>query len=116
MCLSRWSGEVQTNVIDPAKCSSSSRSLGAIHCEPIGSTGCRLIIFILRLSRRASHDWSDGSVSASCTQSGTGSASAALRQAIDRKSTRLNSSHLGISYAVFCLKKKKIIKLQKLNK
>src|SRR5258705_6421167 len=29
------------------------------------------------------------------------------RGAQDRKSTRLNSSHLGISYAVFCLKKKK---------
>src|ERR1035441_10810234 len=29
------------------------------------------------------------------------------RWRIDRKSTRLNSSHLGISYAVFCLKKKK---------
>src|ERR1035441_10805177 len=29
-----------------------------------------------------------------------------LRQHLDRKSTRLNSSHLGISYAVFCLKKK----------
>src|SRR5258705_5552959 len=28
-------------------------------------------------------------------------------QFLDRKSTRLNSSHLGISYAVFCLKKKK---------
>src|SRR5438045_3435471 len=28
-------------------------------------------------------------------------------EALDRKSTRLNSSHLGISYAVFCLKKKK---------
>src|SRR5258705_3478535 len=27
----------------------------------------------------------------------------------DRKSTRLNSSHLGISYAVFCLIKKKAI-------
>src|SRR5205814_2641374 len=27
-------------------------------------------------------------------------------QVQDRKSTRLNSSHLGISYAVFCLKKK----------
>src|ERR1035441_1251991 len=27
----------------------------------------------------------------------------------DRKSTRLNSSHLGISYAVFCLKKKQAI-------
>src|SRR5437899_8785123 len=30
----------------------------------------------------------------------------------DRKSTRLNSSHLGISYAVFCLKKKKKKKRQ----
>src|SRR5256885_3560860 len=29
----------------------------------------------------------------------------------DRKSTRLNSSHLVISYAVFCLKKKKISRL-----
>src|SRR5688500_20175223 len=28
-------------------------------------------------------------------------------RAMDRKSTRLNSSHLVISYAVFCLKKKK---------
>src|SRR5437773_3882595 len=27
--------------------------------------------------------------------------------AVDRKSTRLNSSHITISYAVFCLKKKK---------
>src|SRR3989442_11140817 len=27
---------------------------------------------------------------------------------LDRKSTRLNSSHVRISYAVFCLKKKKI--------
>src|SRR3954465_6717984 len=31
-----------------------------------------------------------------------------LTQAPDRKSTRLNSSHTIISYAVFCLKKKKI--------
>src|SRR5215469_15310726 len=30
---------------------------------------------------------------------------------IDRKSTRLNSSHVEISYAVFCLKKKKRIEL-----
>src|SRR3712207_9194988 len=29
--------------------------------------------------------------------------------AIDRKSTRLNSSHANISYAVFCLKKKKAV-------
>src|SRR5436853_3157395 len=32
---------------------------------------------------------------------------ALVRAREDRKSTRLNSSHLGISYAVFCLKKKK---------
>src|ERR1039457_1884057 len=30
-----------------------------------------------------------------------------VKEYIDRKSTRLNSSHLVISYAVFCLKKKK---------
>src|SRR5690349_23988461 len=30
-------------------------------------------------------------------------------QPLDRKSTRLNSSHVEISYAVFCLKKKKTI-------
>src|SRR5438034_2281788 len=30
-----------------------------------------------------------------------------LRGTVDRKSTRLNSSHTVISYAVFCLKKKK---------
>src|SRR5438045_7012371 len=30
-----------------------------------------------------------------------------FQSSTDRKSTRLNSSHLGISYAVFCLKKKK---------
>src|SRR5256885_15760182 len=44
-----------------------------------------------------------------------GAALQAVRQAYgmqaqpDRKSTRLNSSHLVISYAVFCLKKKKIL-------
>src|SRR5207302_10610949 len=32
----------------------------------------------------------------------------ARRQALDRKSTRLNSSHVKSSYAVFCVKKKKI--------
>src|SRR5690606_16046110 len=32
----------------------------------------------------------------------------ALPETLDRKSTRLNSSHVKISYAVFCLKKKKL--------
>src|SRR3989442_4804204 len=36
-----------------------------------------------------------------------------VRQALrDRKSTRLNSSHVRISYAVFCLKKKNIVILK----
>src|SRR5438034_7292190 len=35
--------------------------------------------------------------------------------AVDRKSTRLNSSHTVISYAVFCLKKKNIHKNEILN-
>src|SRR3712207_7975029 len=39
-----------------------------------------------------------------------GEEAAALRADLDRKSTRLNSSHANISYAVFCLKKKKKIK------
>src|SRR2546427_8331432 len=36
---------------------------------------------------------------------------ASLRSPQDRKSTRLNSNHSQISYAVFCLKKKKKIQL-----
>src|SRR2546426_10720241 len=42
-----------------------------------------------------------------CWVASAGNRSSAWRQAADRKSTRLNSSHLVISYAVFCLKKKK---------
>src|SRR5262245_63878914 len=41
------------------------------------------------------------------SQQTTGHGSTRLALAADRKSTRLNSSHLGISYAVFCLKKNK---------
>src|SRR5205807_10337279 len=43
------------------------------------------------------------------TRSSNGSVCLAIADGLrDRKSTRLNSSHLVISYAVFCLKKKKI--------
>src|SRR3712207_7979914 len=38
-----------------------------------------------------------------------------LARALDRKSTRLNSSHANISYAVFCLKKKKKLNTEYLN-
>src|SRR2546426_6992419 len=52
------------------------------------------------------------SSAAPSTASVTGSEISTPRQPItDRKSTRLNSSHLVISYAVFCLKKKKKLTL-----
>src|SRR5207253_6051470 len=40
---------------------------------------------------------------------------ARLKRSLDRKSTRLNSSHVAISYAVFCLKKKKTNTYEILN-
>src|SRR5947207_11014823 len=44
---------------------------------------------------------------ATARRDGEGAALPSLLAGIDRKSTRLNSSHTVISYAVFCLKKKK---------
>src|SRR5438067_4065923 len=44
------------------------------------------------------------------------SATHARTESRDRKSTRLNSSHVSISYAVFCLKKKKKKTIQKKKK
>src|ERR1035438_9706577 len=41
----------------------------------------------------------------SCLRNRAGCAAGGGSRARDRKSTRLNSSHLGTSYAVFCLKK-----------
>src|SRR2546429_3001564 len=54
----------------------------------------------------------DGQIAASCIRSHQqkrlfGILSVVIRIEQDRKSTRLNSSHGYISYAVFCLKKKK---------
>src|SRR5690349_22016157 len=47
------------------------------------------------------------SVEECCAAAWTGMGSPRGRTHVDRKSTRLNSSHVEISYAVFCLKKKK---------
>src|SRR5205814_8519301 len=57
-------------------------------------------------SRTRSHLRSQSSCSAHPAQNPSRSLSAFCQMFSDRKSTRLNSSHLGISYAVFCLKKK----------
>src|SRR2546427_5264100 len=60
-----------------------------------------------RLQRRSTRGSGDGRQTAGrvlCTTRGRGKRE---RRRGDRKSTRLNSSHSQISYAVFCLKKKK---------
>src|SRR5699024_11574329 len=63
----------------------------------------------LRRRRRAARDGTD--LRAFCARRGREgrlrARRARPRQVEDRKSTRLNSSHVSISYAVFCLKKKK---------
>src|SRR5690606_41526700 len=48
----------------------------------------------------------DAPVLAPATWQGLGDVAGVLVESGDRKSTRLNSSHVKISYAVFCLKKK----------
>src|SRR2546430_17119351 len=65
----------------------------------------------LPICRRRSETAPPSSPAASCTSSSAPAGWAARRagrpwRARDRKSTRLNSSHSQISYAVFCLKKK----------
>src|SRR5207249_9125896 len=68
---------------------------GCRFCEPLKRSNKRLESRSLR------------SV-ASLLDKGSGSANLQHEStALDRKSTRLNSSHVSISYAVFCLKKKK---------
>src|SRR3712207_7843970 len=49
--------------------------------------------------------WSIDGIASSVTLSGVSAATLTVND-LDRKSTRLNSSHANISYAVFCLKKK----------
>src|SRR2546422_8429871 len=54
------------------------------------------------IATKAGLEWSDARVFRNASR-------ARILQEVDRKSTRLNSSHGYISYAVFCLKKKKNI-------
>src|SRR5690606_41761095 len=70
------------------------QSNGGHHPQPVRAMAAALLMLLLFLPG------ADGSSSAS--------AQPQSRLAYkDRKSTRLNSSHVKISYAVFCLKKKK---------
>src|SRR5437870_9105938 len=53
-----------------------------------------------RMGRVSGYHWQKNSLKETAQQS-------LFQGILDRKSTRLNSSHVAISYAVFCLKKKK---------
>src|SRR5256885_3422916 len=74
------------------------------------STACRTIS---RLCRANVHSFSEDASTYACFRSSSHSNKESIispvfcQKYLDRKSTRLNSSHLVISYAVFCLKKKK---------
>src|SRR5699024_12254390 len=67
--------------------------------EPLGREGCH------RLQAGRIEDL-QSAVMAEHEPRGDGGDLGALGRRLDRKSTRLNSSHVSISYAVFCLKKK----------
>src|SRR3712207_8802847 len=68
------------------------RCVAAARCADVGSARCELLA-----RERDDHRACD-------LRNGTGPRRARVQA--DRKSTRLNSSHANISYAVFCLKKK----------
>src|SRR5690606_40166385 len=72
--------------------------IGGAACRRFALEGAKVAVFDMNLqaARSVARDISD--------QGGTAEA---FQCDIDRKSTRLNSSHVKISYAVFCLKKKK---------
>src|SRR5690349_23274246 len=61
----------------------------------------------LPISPCATHPTAIGRASSAAAATASSEAISS-RRTVDRKSTRLNSSHVEISYAVFCLKKKRI--------
>src|SRR3712207_9486810 len=59
------------------------------------------------LTQTARHDRCNGTRGMTMARSVRWGVLSTAKIGVDRKSTRLNSSHANISYAVFCLKKKK---------
>src|SRR3712207_8932665 len=80
------------------------RSMGSMGGKPLN----RPVVGMVRFGNGYLMAASDGGIFNFSNRPFLGSlGSAPPSRAIDRKSTRLNSSHANISYAVFCLKKKK---------
>src|SRR5207253_9964554 len=59
------------------------------------------------VARASTSSWTRASAPSRASRGSPRPCSSGTRPTTDRKSTRLNSSHVAISYAVFCLKKKK---------
>src|SRR5207249_9557033 len=72
-----------------------------------GVVAVSLSLGILGYHFLAGLSWIDALLNASMILTGEGPVDPMRTATADRKSTRLNSSHVSISYAVFCLKKKK---------
>src|SRR2546426_3495665 len=88
-------------------------------CKHLGRVR-RLLVFLRRHRQELFDERAQAELESMYRESGAGKdpvppglmAMATLVQDyLDRKSTRLNSSHLVISYAVFCLKKKKKVEV-----
>src|SRR5699024_12218793 len=88
----------------PARCSSQAHGrLRGLHSFPTRrSSDLHVAIGHTRYSTTGASEWQNAQPTLGDTPAGTVS--------LDRKSTRLNSSHVSISYAVFCLKKKKNVR------
>src|SRR2546429_1729234 len=70
-------------------------------------TGARMVLTLLAKGKRVGVTAQNHSVIGNLLQAVSAEAERCNVEVLDRKSTRLNSSHGYISYAVFCLKKKK---------
>src|SRR5439155_3394206 len=110
--LSRWSAGIPVNII---------KSASASPRRPCASTSASCFRYSFHACRAASSELYVASYIASflilspSLMASSMEAAIKLGDKIDRKSTRLNSSHVAISYAVFCLKKKKKKKKNKQN-
>src|SRR5690348_7625 len=88
-------------IIDPSHAGGKAWMVPALSCAAIAAGADALLIEVHPCPAEA---WCDADQALSIEEFAT-----LMQRLGDRKSTRLNSSHPSISYAVFCLKKKKIV-------
>src|SRR5437868_10203604 len=86
-------------------------ALASVHVRrvpiPPVMLGMRLLVLAVMLLRLVEEIGHGCDIHGWCSRQLPFAAGKSRRDLLERKSTRLNSSHVSISYAVFCLKKKK---------